>query len=374
MQTDILIADNDKRLKDFVELPFKIYADNNYWLPPIKADELKLLKQDSNPAMEFCDTRFWVAYNNDQCVGRIGAIVNKLWIEKNGKRYGRITRFECIDDSEIALQLLSTAEQWLKDKGMETVHGPLGFSNLDHQGLLIEGHNWLPSIASDYSAKYYHKFFEAAGYEKEIDWLEFRLTFPDALPEKSYKVAQLLKDRYHLRTVCFDSKKELKEKAKPIFELFNKAFSQLFGTYELPSAMIDFYISKFVPILVPKYVKMVIDKEGEIAGFIIALPSLSKAMQKANGKLFPFGWYHIMKAIKHPTELDLLLTGVRPDLQKLGVAALLMNELWLTGHNDGIKHVETTGMLENNNVAIQMWKTFEHIQHKRKRCYIKKLN
>ena len=170
---------------------------------------------------------------------------------------------------------------------MEYVHGPLGFSNLDHQGVLVEGFDWLPSVVSDYHFEYYHRHIEALGYNKEIDWLEFRITFPDALPEKSYKVAQMLKERYGFETLNFASRKELEPYKTKVFELFNQAFSQLFGTYALPQKMIDFYIAKFFPILQPKYVKIVLDKEKRLAGFLIALPSLSEAMQKAGGKLLP---------------------------------------------------------------------------------------
>lgn len=366
------VADK-QTLNDFVELPYRLYAGNPYWVPPMRKDELAALTPATNPAFEFCKAQFWVAYSQGKCVGRIGAIVISLWNEKNNQKYGRFTRTEFVDDTEVSSLLFDTAETWLRQQGMKTVHGPLGFSNLDHQGVLVEGQEWLPSVVSDYHFEYYHRHIEGLGYQKEVDWLEFRITFPDALPEKSYKVADMIKGRYGFETINFKNKKELEPYKKRVFELFNQAFSQLFGTYELPQNMIDFYIEKFFPILQPKYVKIVLDKEKELAGFLIALPSLSKAMQKAGGKLLPLGWYHLMQAMKHPQEIDLMLTGVRPEFQKLGVAALLMNELWETAKADGVKQVETTGMLENNHVAIQMWKSFEHIQHKRKRCYIKQL-
>ena len=180
------------------------------------------------------------------------------------------------------------------------------------------------------------------------------ITFPDALPEKSFKVADMLKTRYGLKPYNFTSSKELQPFTQEVFDLFNEAFANLFGTFKLTQKMIEFYKAKFVPTLNPRYVKLIMDKEDKMAGFLIALPSLSKAMQKAKGKLFPFGWWYIMKALKNPTEMDLMLTGVRPEFQKLGVAALLMNDLWQTANEDGIKFVETTGMLENNHVAIRI--------------------
>jgi GNAT superfamily N-acetyltransferase len=360
-----------KTLTDFINLPYRLYKNDKYWVPTFKSEEKNALVPEKNPASEISKAKFWVAYKDGKCVGRIGGIIIPVWIEKNGQKIGRFTRPEFINDIQVAKALFATVEEWLRSEGMEGMHGPLGFSNLDHQGLLIEGHQWLPSIASDYHFAYYHSIYEQLGFEKEIDWLEFRITFPTELPDKSYKVAEMLKSRYGLRSVNFTTKKELEPYKEKVFELFNKAFSELFGTYPLPEKLSRFYIDKYFPILNPRYVKVVLDVDNEMAGFIIGLPSLSKALQKAKGKLLPFGWWHLQKALSKPEEMDLMLTGVKPELQKLGVSALLMNEIWLQAKKDGVRYVETTGMLENNHVAIQMWKSFDYIQHKRKRCFKK---
>ena len=358
-------------VKQFANLPWQLYKNSPNWVPSMKSDEYNALMPDKNPAMGFCDSKFWLAYRDNKCVGRIGGIINPLWNDKTGEQLARFTRVEFEDDPQIADALFAAVENWAKSKGVSGLMGPLGFSNLDHQGLLVEGQDWLPSVASDYHFAYYQDHFTRLNYQKEIDWLEFRITFPEALPEKSYKVAEMLKTRFGLRSINFTTKKELEPYKHQIFALFNQAFAGLFGTYELPEDLIWYYINKYFPAINPRYVKVIVDREGEMAGFIIAMPSLSKAMQKANGKLFPLGWWHLMQAISKPIEMDLMLTGVRPDLQKLGVAALLMNDLWEAANKDGVKFVETTGMLENNLVAIQMWKSFDHIQHKRKRCYRK---
>ena len=363
-----------KELNDFVNLPYRLYKSEKFWVPPLKIEERNVLIPEKNPAFEFCKVKLWVAYRNGECIGRIGGIIIPAWIEKTGEKIGRFTRPEFINDLEVASALFSQVELWIRSQGMDGMHGPMGFSNLDHQGLLIEGQEWLPSVGSDYHFAYYQAIYQQLGFEKEIDWLEFRITFPKVLPEKSFKVAEMLKTRYGLRVVNFSTKKELDPYKDKVFELFNKAFSGLFGTYPLPEKLTQFYIQKYFPILNPRYVKIVLDKDDEMIGFIIGLPSLSEAMQKANGKLLPFGWWHLQKALSKPKEMDLLLTGVKPELQKLGVAALLMNEIWLAANNDGIKFVETTGMLENNSVALQMWKSFDHIQHKRKRCFRKMFN
>ena len=371
MALSIVEVLTQKGVNDFVELPFVLYKQNDFWVPPLKSDEKKAISPITNPAFEFSQAKFWLVYEDGKCVGRIGAIVNPIANEKVGVKLGRVTRPEFIDNKLVVDLLFSTAETWLKSEGMSGVHGPLGFSNLDHQGLLFEGHVFLASVASNYHLPYYASHFERLGYQKEQDWLEFRVKFPDSMPDKMLAVAEIIKKRNGFKSLNFTKKAEIEPYKQKIFDLFNDAFAQLFSTFVLPQNMIDYYIAKYFPMLNPRYVKIILDKEGEIAGFMIALPSLSKAMQKANGKLLPFGWWHIMKALKKPSEMDLMLTGIRLDLQKQGVSSLLMNDLWTTANGDGVKFVETTGMLEENHIAIQIWKSFDHIQHKRKRCYIK---
>ncbi|MFT5749792.1 MAG: ribosomal protein S18 acetylase RimI-like enzyme [Ancylomarina sp.] len=371
MTIQILEVLNQSHRKIFVDFPYKLYKGNEFWVPPLKSGELELLMEDKNPAFDFCKAKFWMAYQNGKVVGRIGAIVNTLAIEKQGEKIGRITRVEFIDQYEVSEMLFSVAEKWLKEEGMIGVSGPLGFSNLDHSGVLIEGHEWLPSMASDYHFAYYQNHFQRLAYQKEIDWLEFRITLPETPPDKAKRVAQLVKRKYGLKSLNFTTKKELEPYKEKIFKVFNDAFADLFGTFKLPEKLIRFYIGKYFPILNPRYVKIILDKEDQLVGFIIALPSLSKALQKGKGKLFPFGWWHLKKALKHPTEMDLMLTGVDYECQNRGYVSILMSELLETSNSDGLRFAETTGMLENNHVAIQLWKSFDHVQHKRKRCYRK---
>ena len=266
-----------KEIANFVDLQFKIYKTNAYWVPPMRNDEEKALKKEHNPAMEFCTSKFWLAYKNGKTVGRIGGIIIPARNEKMNEKVARFTRPEFIDDEAVADILIDTVTAWAKSEGMDTLMGPLGFSNLDHQGLLIEGHDWMPSVASDYHHDYYKKHYDRLGFEKEIDWLEFRITFPEALPEKTFRVANMLKERFKLRSIEFETKAELDPYKNQIFELFNKAFAQLFGTYQLPEKVTKYYIDKYYPILNPKYVKVVVAENDLLTGFLIALPSLSKA-------------------------------------------------------------------------------------------------
>ncbi|CAG5077274.1 GNAT family N-acetyltransferase [Parvicella tangerina] len=358
--------------KAFVQFQFDLYQGNEFWVPPIFKDEVKAIQRDYNPAFQFCATKFWLALRGGKVVGRIGAIVNQLALEKEGENVGRFTRSEFIDDNEVVDLLFSTAEKWLLEQGMRKVQGPLGFTNLDHQGMLIEGFDHLPSAASEYHLPYYKDQLIRVGYEKEIDWVEFRL-FIKEVPEKAQRVADMMVKRNKLQVRHFESTKELEPYAKKLFSLFNEAFSELFSVIPLNDEMVDYYINRYLTLMNPKFVKLVFDQEDKLVAFIIGLPSLSEALQKAKGRIFPFGWWHLRKALKHPKVVDLMLTGITPEYQGKGVAAILINELQKVMLEHGVKDVETTGIFETNTKAIQNWKNYDHIQHKRKRCWKKTL-
>ncbi len=357
--------------KQFVQVQFDIYKGNKYWVPPIKADEVKALTPEGNPAFDFCKAKFWLAFKSGKCVGRIGAIINEKYIEKTGEKYGRFSRLEFIDDHDVVKALTQKAEEWIKEQGMKGIQGPLGFTNLDHQAMLIEGFDHLPSIASEYHHDYYKEHLEKLGYEKEIDWVEFRLTLDETIPEKAVRLNKIIQERNGLTVRHFTKSSELEPYGEKIFEVLNDAFAELFSVIRFDKKMIDYYKNRYFKLLNPKFVKVVENKTSDVVAFIVGLPSLSRAMQKANGKLFPFGFWHIMQALKKPKEVDLLLTGITPDMQGSGVAAILITELQQVMLEHGVKHVETTGIFETNQKAIQNWKNYNHIQHKRKRCFKK---
>jgi hypothetical protein len=359
-------------IKQFVDLPYELYKDDKNWVPSIKKDEIKQLKPETNPSMEFCDARFWTAWSDNKCVGRIAGIINHEYNKKTGENKGRISRMEFIDDKSVSMALFETVENWFREKGMTDIHGPLGFNNLDIQGLLIEGFDYLPSIASVYHKPYYRRHFEDLGYEKENDWLEFRLTLGEQALAKGRRGAELIKKRFGFEVISVDSTKELKKYVQPVFKVLNGAFQELPYVIPFNARMIELVGDKYFKILNPRFVK-IIRKEDRVIAFVIGLPSLSEAMQKAGGKLFPFGFYHILKALKHPTVIDLLLTGVDPEFHTTGAAVILFAELQEEMMKQGITQMETTGMFESNHTAISNWKNFEHIQHKRRRCFVKNL-
>ena len=362
---------SNKNIKQFVDFPYKLYKNNPYWVPPIKKEEAKQLKPNENPAFDFCDAKFWLAFKQGKVVGRIAAIINHDYNKIIGRKMGRMSRLEFIDDPEVSEKLLQTAENFLKEKGMEAVHGPLGFTNFDNQGLLIEGFEYIPSIASVMHFPYFQKHIEQRGYKKENDWIEFRLKIEE-VPEKATRLANIIAKRNNLELVSFKEKSELKIYLKEIFELLNDAFEELPYVAPFSGKMIEYSAKKYLDVLQPKYI-FVIKKEGKILAFIVGMPSLSKAMQKVNGKLFPFGFIHIRNALKKPSVMDLLLTGVDPNYQKLGLPAILISELQKQMIANGVEYVETTGMFESNTKGITTWKNYDHVQHKRRRCYIKEL-
>ncbi len=361
-----------KDYKQFVDFPFELYKHNKYWIPPLKKDELKQLKPETNPAFQFCKVKLWTAWKQNRCVGRIAAIINEKYNQKIQRKMGRFSRVEFEDDPDVSKMLFEVAENWLKSEGMEAVHGPLGFTNFDNQGLLIEGFDYLPSQASVMHFPYYKKHIEDLGYSKEEDWVEFRLKI-EAIPEKASRLADIILKRNNLEVLRFSNKKEIDHYFKEVFQLLNKAFDELPYVSGFTDEMIDHVKKKYTSVIQPKFVVFIF-KDGKLVGFIFGLPSLSKAMQKANGKLLPLGFYHIYKALKNPTEMDLLLTGVDPHFQKMGLPAILINELQKTMIENGVKYVESTGMFESNLKGASHWKNYEHVQHKRRRCFVKELN
>lgn len=359
-----------KQKKAFVNLQFDIYKNMPLWVPPIKTDELNAIDAKHNPAIEYSESEFWLAYRDGKAVGRISAIINSKYNEKTGKKFGRFSRMEFIDDKEVFLLLMDTAVAWVKERGMEIVHGPLGYSNLDTQGMLIEGFDHLPSVASVYHMPYYKAHIDAYGFEKEIDWIEFRLILGEHALNKAKRGGAIVVKRYGYEVVRFAKTKDFLPYVKPMFNVLNEAFVKLPFVTPFNEKMVDMYTEKYFKLINPKFVRIV-KKEGEVIAFMIAVPSLSKAMQKANGKIFPFGFYHIMQAMKKPEVLDFFLIGVKPEYDRAGVAVILFAEILAEMEKQGIKFMETTGIFETNHNVISNWKNFEHIQHKRRRCFIK---
>jgi len=365
---EIRKADEGKDLKNFIQFPYLLYKDNKYWLPPIKSDEKRLWTK--HPALRFVELQKWVVYWKNRPVGRIAAAINHKYNEKTGQKYGRIVGLEMYNDEKAFRLLMDTAIDWLKEKGMEKVHGPLGFTNLDTQGMLVEGFDELPSIASVYHLPYYKNLMKKYGFEKENDWIEFHLKLTEDPVVKGERGAKLIKRRFGFEVFSPQNKKELDKLTELAFNILNEAFAHLPYVIKMDDELKNYYKKKYFNVLDPKFTFFVKDQD-KIVGFLIAIPSLSEGIKKANGKLFPFGWYYLMQAYKHPNCIDTLLTGVIPDYESKGVAVLLFDALHKAMIAHDINDIETTGVFEDNHHVISNWKNYNHRQHKRRRTWVK---
>lgn len=367
-----VISKND--LKKFIDFQFELYKENKYWVPPLKKEELFLLSRDKNPAFEFYETKYWLAYNEDKIVGRIAGLINHKYNKKFNTKIVRFGWFDFINNNGVSSALLKAVEDWGKEKGMNLVNGPLGFTDMDGEGTLIEGFDELSTIGSIYNYEYYPELIEKNGYEKDIDWVEFQVNITsDEIPDKISRIAEISLKRNNLHLLKVNKAKEFLPYAHEMFYLINMTYQELHGFVELSEKQIDMYVKQYFGFIKPEYLPVVMNDKNEMVAFGITMPSLSTAFQKANGSLLPFGFIHILKAMKNNKGLDLYLTAVRPDMQDKGVNAILMCEINKLIIKNKIKTVETNRELETNSKVQAQWRFFEHRLHKRRRCYKKNI-
>ena len=367
---EIVEVKTARQRRQFAKLPFSIYKGNDCWVPPLIASEANDINPAVNPFFKGCEAAFWLARKEGRTVGRIGAIIHHRYNEKTGERYGRITRPEFVDDAEVSEALFRTAEEWIRARGMEAVVGPLGFSNVDTQALLVEGFDQPASVASVYHLPYYQEHFARLGYKKLIDWVEFNLYLEPEVPAKALQLSRVVRQRFGLTVEQMENREQMRRYGHELFRVFNTAFDELFSFIAFDDDQINYLLKSYLSVIHPEFVHIVKNAEGELVGAIIPVPSLTRALQKANGRLWR-GLPAILRSRTHNDTIDLFLTGVLPEYQPKGVASLLIAETYPVMIKYGMTTVDTTGMLENNRKAIQNWKGYNHVQNKRKRCYIK---
>ena len=377
MAVKIIEVTDKESLRDFVRFNLALYKDCPYHVPTLISDEMMTLSKDKNPAFEFCEAKYFLAYKDDKIAGRIAGIINhkanKTWNHQS-MRFGFI---DFIDDYEVSGALFKTVENWAKGKGMNMLQGPLGFTDLDHEGLLVYGFEELGTMATNYSYPYYVSHFEKIGLKKEQDWHEYRIVIPSEIPEKFQRVSDIVSVKYGLKVKKFRKTKEIWPYATQIFELLNEAYKPLYEYSELSPKQIEYYVKMYIPMLRLDLITLVVkESDDSIVGVGITLPSLSKALQKAEGKLFPFGWIHLLRAMygKSNDTADLYIIGVTPEYQNKGVNAMIFSDLIPIFNEYGFKEAESNPELEMNSKVQSQWELFEVRHHKTRRAFVKTIN
>ena len=360
-----------KALKEFVDFPHHLYAGNAYWVPSLRSDEMDTLDREKNPAFTYCEARYWLAYEAKQVVGRIAGVINHRHKEKWGQPYMRFGWFDGINDPAVTLALLDKVEDWARDQGLTAVHGPMGFTNMDHAGMLVEGFDELATQAAGYNYDYYGDHLTQAGYVKDVDYLEYEILMPEAVDRKITKLAKLVLKRNNLRLLEVKDKKELLPYAHELFKMLGAEYKHLYGVVPLSEEQVDAYINQYFGFISPEFVPVIVDSDGRMVAFGVTIPSLSKALQRSKGRLFPFGAFHLMRALKKNDRADLLLVAVKKEYQGKGVNAVLINRMFEVFRDFGIKKIESNPELESNIAVQAQWKHFERRQHKRRCIFIK---
>jgi GNAT superfamily N-acetyltransferase len=372
MSVEIREVRTRRDMRAFIHFPFQLYEDNPYWVPPLLLDEWNTLDAKKNPAYHHCRVKLFLAYGGGRAVGRIAAIINDRYVEKWGNRYCRFGWFDFVDDPEVSQALLAATEEWARSQGMTAVHGPLGFTDLDREGMLIEGFDELGTMATYYNHPYYPRHMETLGYRKDVDWVEFEIKAPEEVPEKALRVQELVLKRSKLRLV-HGSKKDHLAYAHGLFDVVNEAYKELYGVVELTKEQVDSYVKQYFGFLNVDYIRIVIDENDKVVAFGLAMPSLSRALQKSRGRLFPLGFLHLLRALKKPKQIDFLLVAVLPEYQGRGLTALLMTEITANAIRNGIVSAESNPEIETNTQVQAIWKHYDSRQHKRRRGFIKEL-
>jgi hypothetical protein len=370
---EIIEIKTRKEIKKFVKFPLELYKNNKYFVPPLMMEEINTFIPEKNPAFEYCRAKYWLAIKDGKIVGRIAGIINDKSNEKWKNKHARFGWIDFINDEEVSTGLIKAVEDWAKSEGMTAMHGPLGFTDLDYEGMLVEGFEELGTLATIYNYPYYPVHLEKYGYKKDTDWVEFEIKVPEKIPEIADKISRLVQDRKKVRVFEAKKAKDMLPYAHGLFKVLNQAFSGLYGFVELSEKQINKYVKQYFSFILPDYTKILLDEKNEVAGFVIAMPSLSRALQKSKGRLLPFGFLYILRAIKSNKYLDLYLGAIRPDLQGKGADALLITELARTSIKNKVISAESNIELEDNYLVQGHWKHFDHRQHKRRRCFIKQL-
>ena len=377
MAIEIRAVDHSKRsqIRKFVKFGIDFYKDNPYYVPPLVMDDTNTLSPKKNPAFDFCEAQAFMAYRDGKPVGRIAGIINHKVNGRTGRKDLRFGFVDFIDDPEVSQALFDAVSQWGRVKGMTSIVGPLGFTDMDQEGMLTFGYDEVGTMATIYNYPYYPQHMERMGFEKDADWMEYYLTVPDAVPEKHRRIAEIVKERNGLKVKKYSSRKKIREEyGVALFELINEAYDKLYGYSPLSPKQIQYYINMYLSILNLELVTVVTDADDKIVAIGISIQSFSKALQKCRGRIFTFGWVHLLPVLLGKSDaVDLLLIAVKPEYQSKGVNALLFADLIPYYIKNGYRHAESNPELESNAKVQNQWGSFEARQHRRRRAFRKPL-
>ncbi len=376
MAVQVTEISDRKGLERWVSFPYEHYRDDPAFVPQLISDELDTMDPSKNPAFEVADVRLLLAERDGRVVGRVCGIIHHLETGKLGHKRGRFGWFESVEDRVVAHALLSHLEEWFREEGCGEMAGPLGFTDLDPEGLLIEAFHVLPTIAGSYNKPYYPALLEGYGLSKEVDYKEFRL----AVPEEDHPVVQLMRkkserdrEKYGLRPVRCRRRKDLQAYVPRFWEVMERSFAELYGVTPLTPAQVEYYTKKYFGFVDPDFVQFVVDREDRLVGFYLGLPSLSRAFQKARGHLFPLGFWYILRAFRKNDTVDFLLAGVDPEWSTRKVLPTLAVEMHRALVRRGISFAETNHELETNTTVTGIWSRFEILNTRRTRVFGKTL-
>lgn len=366
-------ANTKSLLSEYIKFPFSLYKNNPYWVPPLIKEELDSFDKTKNPAFETAEATFYLAYKDNCIVGRIAAIINWDEVNNQGKRKVRFGWWDVIDDIEVTKALLEKVYELGRKNNLDYVEGPIGFSNLDKVGVLIEGFDQMGSMITWYNYPYYVSHLEQLGYVKEKEYIESIFPFANVKTEFFYKAQELIKRRYQLTPMNFSRTKDIMPYVDEMFDVFNRAYAPLASFVAVTDIQKEYFKKKYIGFINPEYIKFVMDKDGKMIAFSIVMPDFSHAIKKANGRLFPFGFYHLLKAKRNSKDVLFYLIGVEHEYQNKGVTAIIFNEYYETFTKKGVENCIRTPELEENNAIHNIWKHFSPTINKRRRTYTKKL-
>ena len=363
------------QLRDFVKFPFSLFRDNPYWAPPIINEELEVIDRRKNPVFKNADAQFFMAYRDHKPVGRIAAIINWLEVKKQETPKIRFGWFDAIDDIEVSRALIGEVEKVGRKYGLKFMEGPVGFSNMDKAGLLVDGFEHHNTMITWYGMPYYHRHFEQMGFRKEKEWVEYKIRVPESTPDdRVNRFAGMIMDRYGMKVIRFKNKNEIVQYVDKIFELINDTYRSLSTYVPIQPEQVAYYKKKYFRYIQPEFINCVADKDGDVVAFAITMPSFTEALQRANGRLFPFGWVYLARSLRSHSKADFYLIGIKPEYQNKGLTAIIFREMNEMFNRRGITEVETNPELEENKAIQALWNKYDNELHKRRRTYRRELS